>query len=73
MSKKSERRYMKEDGWSFGDAVCLVCRHQWQASIEPGLGTSSLECPECGSSRVHFTECQHENCGEDEDAMFDAE
>lgn len=35
--------------WASGDAKCLACRHEWPA-VAP-LGTTALECPECGTHR----------------------
>lgn len=44
---KTER---KEAGQHLrGSAICLTCRHDWEA-VAP-VGTTCLECPECGTQR----------------------
>lgn len=38
--------------WSQGTAVCLDCRHEWQA-VAPQK-TQFLECPGCGLEKGRF-------------------
>ena len=37
-----------EPFWVTGPAICLRCRHKWEALSEATM--RSLECPECGLS-----------------------
>lgn len=35
-----------------GEAVCIGCRHAWEATAP--VGTDNLECPSCGSMKGLF-------------------
>lgn len=37
----------KEKKWLNGPAVCMECKHEWQAAAE--VGTNVMECPECNT------------------------
>lgn len=40
-----------------GDCLCGICRHEWTAVVEIGIGESepmvNLECPSCGNYAGH--------------------
>lgn len=47
------RRPEKPSGtWSEGAALCIGCRHEWEAAAP--TGTWQLECPSCGSMKGIF-------------------
>ena len=48
---RAERR--KREIHLEGGAVCLSCRHRWEAVVLPGV--TELECPKCGLMRGVLT------------------
>lgn len=40
---------VREDPTISGPAVCIACKHQWQAVVP--VGVFELECPACSSMR----------------------
>lgn len=37
-----------------GPAVCLACKHQWEAVSEVGVDAATLECPSCHAAKGAF-------------------
>lgn len=53
--KKREPEPPKHDPHLQGPAVCLVCKHQWEAVAPVGTDAATLECPECHAFKGAFT------------------
>jgi hypothetical protein len=50
-----------------GPAICLACKHEWQAVVPAGADVSKMQCPECATMRGTFathieTAGSHWNC-----------